>query len=96
MKFQNVFYSDQDSISITIPLELLRSHLYTAYTSELIPPTIDQMIQRHGEILSMNMPNFVAEENDLIVGYAYCTYFQLYHRSILRKISVAKVMVINY
>jgi phosphinothricin acetyltransferase len=45
-------------------------------TFETIPPTIDEMVDRRADILKKNIPYLVAEVADLVIGYAYCTWFK--------------------
>ncbi|CAF3204743.1 unnamed protein product [Rotaria sp. Silwood2] len=50
--------------------------LYSAYTLEIIPPTIDEMASRRVAVLNDNMPYLVAEEAGSIIGFAYCNWFK--------------------
>ncbi|CAF1186010.1 unnamed protein product [Rotaria sordida] len=50
--------------------------LYSTYTFETIPPTIDEMANRRADVLKSNMPYLVAEVADSIIGYAYCSWFK--------------------
>lgn len=50
--------------------------LNSTCTFELIPPTIIEMASRRNDVLEKNLPYLVAQIEDSIVGYAYCTWFK--------------------
>lgn len=45
-------------------------------TFEITPPTIDEMANRRMDVLEKKLPYLVAQMDDSIVGYAYCTWFK--------------------
>ena len=45
-------------------------------TFEITPPTIEEMANRRRDVLEKNLPYLVAQIQDSIVGYAYCTWFK--------------------
>ncbi|CAF1413998.1 unnamed protein product [Adineta steineri] len=50
--------------------------LYSTSTLETMPPTADEMASRRDDVLKKNLPYLIAEDDNSIVGYAYCTWFK--------------------
>lgn len=49
----------------------------TAASFEEEPPSVDEMIRRHGEVLARGLPYLVAEEKGEVLGYTYAGPFRL-------------------
>ena len=47
--------------------------LFGTASFELTPPTLDEMRQRRADVLGKDLPYLVAEQNGVVVGYAYVT-----------------------
>ena len=43
---------------------------------ELTPPSVDQMLTRHNDVLEKGLPYLVAEEAGAVRGYAYANWFR--------------------
>ena len=43
---------------------------------EIEAPSAREMAQRRAEVLGRGLPYLVAQENDMILGYAYCNWFR--------------------
>ncbi|MEN9396184.1 MAG: hypothetical protein RLZ81_714 [Pseudomonadota bacterium] len=50
--------------------------LHGTGTFELEPPSQDDMASRRADVLAKDLPYLVAAEADLVIGYAYCTWFK--------------------
>jgi len=50
--------------------------LHGTGTFELEPPSQDDMASRRADVLAKDLPYLVAAEGDLVIGYAYCTWFK--------------------
>jgi len=47
--------------------------LHGTASFELTPPTLDDMRQRRADVVAKSLPYLVAEQNGVVVGYAYVT-----------------------
>jgi phosphinothricin acetyltransferase len=47
--------------------------LHGTASFELTPPTLDDMVQRRANVVAKSLPYLVAEQNGVVVGYAYVT-----------------------
>ena len=47
--------------------------LHGTASFELTPPTVDEMRQRRADVVAKALPYLVAEQNGVVVGYAYVT-----------------------
>jgi phosphinothricin acetyltransferase len=65
---------DKDIPTLTEIYSYYVSH--TTYTLEITPPTFDEMANRRADVQSKNMLYLIAEQADLLVGYAYCNWFK--------------------
>jgi phosphinothricin acetyltransferase len=45
-------------------------------TFEIEPPSTEAMAQRRDDVLAKGLPYLVAEENGLVLGFAYCNWFK--------------------
>jgi len=50
--------------------------LHGTASFELTPPTVDEMRQRRAEVVAKALPYLVAEQNGVVVGYAYVTLYR--------------------
>jgi L-amino acid N-acyltransferase YncA len=50
--------------------------LHGTASFELTPPTLDDMRQRRADVVAKNLPYLVAEQNGVVVGYAYVTLYR--------------------
>ena len=50
--------------------------LHGTASFELTPPAIDEMRQRRADIVAKDLPYLVAEQNGVVVGYAYVTLYR--------------------
>ena len=50
--------------------------LHGTASFELTPPTLDEMRQRRADIVAKDLPYLVAEQNGVVVGYAYVTLYR--------------------
>lgn len=50
--------------------------LHGTASFELTPPAVDEMRQRRADIVAKDLPYLVAEQNGLVVGYAYVTFYR--------------------
>ena len=56
-------------------LQAIYAHyvLHGTASFELTPPTLDDMRQRRADVVAKSLPYLVAEQNGVVVGYAYVT-----------------------
>jgi len=61
-----------------VAIQSIYSHhvLHGTASFELTPPTIDEMRQRRADVVAKNLPYLVAEQNGVVVGYAYVTLYR--------------------
>lgn len=45
-------------------------------TFEIDPPTVEEMTVRRAEVLARGLPYLVAQDEDTVVGFAYCNWFK--------------------
>ncbi len=50
--------------------------LHGTASFELSPPTLDDMRQRRADVVAKHLPYLVAEQNGVVVGYAYVTLYR--------------------
>jgi len=50
--------------------------LHGTASFELTPPTVDEMRQRRADVVAKALPYLVAEQNGVVVGYAYVTLYR--------------------
>jgi len=50
--------------------------LHGTASFELTPPTVDEMRQRRTDVVAKDLPYLVAEQNGVVMGYAYVTLYR--------------------
>ena len=50
--------------------------LHGTASFELTPPTLEEMRQRRADVVAKDLPYLVAEQNGVVVGYAYVTLYR--------------------
>ena len=69
----------RDSVEADVPaIQSIYSYhvLHGTASFELTPPTIDDMRQRRADVVAKDLPYLVAEQNGVVVGYAYVTLYR--------------------
>ena len=66
----------RDSVDADVAaIQAIYAHhvLHGTASFELTPPTLDEMRQRRADVVAKDLPYLVAEQNGVVVGYAYVT-----------------------
>jgi L-amino acid N-acyltransferase YncA len=69
----------RDSVEADVAaIQAIYAHhvLHGTASFELTPPTLDEMRQRRADVVAKNLPYLVAEQNGVVVGYAYVTLYR--------------------
>jgi L-amino acid N-acyltransferase YncA len=69
----------RDSVDADVAaIQAIYAHhvLHGTASFELTPPTLDEMRQRRTDVVAKNLPYLVAEQNGVVVGYAYVTLYR--------------------
>ena len=69
----------RDSVEADVAaMQAIYAHhvLHGTASFELTPPTVDEMRQRRAEVVAKALPYLVAEQNGVVVGYAYVTLYR--------------------
>ena len=69
----------RDSVEAdVVAVQAIYAHhvLHGTASFELTPPTLDDMRQRRADVVAKNLPYLVAEQNGVVVGYAYVTLYR--------------------
>ncbi len=69
----------RDSVEADVAtIQAIYAHhvLHGTASFELTPPTLDEMRQRRADVVAKDLPYLVAEQNGLVVGYAYVTLYR--------------------
>lgn len=69
----------RDSVETDVAaMQAIYAHhvLHGTASFELTPPTVDEMRQRRAEVVAKALPYLVAEQNGVVVGYAYVTLYR--------------------
>ena len=69
----------RDSVETDVAaIQAIYAHhvLHGTASFELTPPTLDEMRQRRADVVAKDLPYLVAEQNGVVVGYAYVTLYR--------------------
>ena len=69
----------RDSVEADVPaIQAIYAHhvLHGTASFELTPPSVDDMRQRRADVVAKDLPYLVAEQNGVVVGYAYVTLYR--------------------
>ena len=61
-----------------VAIQAIYAHhvLHGTASFELTPPTLEEMRQRRADVVAKDLPYLVAEQNGVVVGYAYVTLYR--------------------
>lgn len=69
----------RDSVEADVAaIQAIYAHhvLHGTASFELTPPILDEIRQRRADVVAKNLPYLVAEQNGVVVGYAYVTLYR--------------------
>jgi len=70
----SIHIRDAVEADMAAALEIYTPHvLHGLSTFEEVPPSLDEMVERHAKIIDLGLPYLIAELDDKPVGYAYAT-----------------------
>ena len=71
---QTVLIRDSLEADVVAIQAIYANHvLHGTASFELTPPTLEEMRQRRADVVAKDLPYLVAEQNGVVVGYAYVT-----------------------
>jgi phosphinothricin acetyltransferase len=79
MSFANPSLRIRDSLEAdVVAIQAIYAHhvLHGTASFELTPPTPDEMLQRRADVVAKDLPYLVAEQEGVVVGYAYVTLYR--------------------